>query len=128
MLNPAGTERPVSGTAGLHEGPDQKVSTPTFLSALLKNRPNCTRRGANIHLMMSCWSLRDGQFGTFSTPSAPKSRSGWEKAGRIYLTNPTVVLVPKGVPHGPVKNQQCHPPNVHYHIGQEAAYKAAPVT
>jgi hypothetical protein len=41
------------------------------------------------------------------------------------FTDPSVVLIPKGTPHGPVVIENVERPIAHYHIGLAAGYKAA---
>ncbi len=43
------------------------------------------------------------------------------------ITEPTVVVVPKGTPHGPAKVLRADLPIAHYHIGLEAEYRAEAV-
>ncbi|MGD1119908.1 MAG: hypothetical protein ABR886_10550 [Dehalococcoidales bacterium] len=49
-----------------------------------------------------------------------------EEREEYVFTQPTVVLVPKGTPHGTVKVRKLGKPIVHYSIGLAAAYKASP--
>jgi hypothetical protein len=50
---------------------------------------------------------------------------GEEREEHVF-TQPTVVLVPRGTPHGAFKVRKLGKPIVHYSIGLAAAYKASP--
>jgi hypothetical protein len=47
-----------------------------------------------------------------------------EEQEEYVFDKPTVVLVPKGTPHGPVNIRRVDRPIVHYHIGLAGEYKA----
>ena len=49
-----------------------------------------------------------------------------EEQEEYTFNEPTVVLVPKGTPHGPVVIKSLDRPIVHYHIGLGPDYKASP--
>ena len=51
---------------------------------------------------------------------------GEEREEHVF-TEPSVVVIPKGTPHGPVKVRKVDKTIVHYSIGLAADYKAAPV-
>jgi hypothetical protein len=51
---------------------------------------------------------------------------GEEREEHVF-TEPSVVLIPKGLPHGPVNIRRVDRPIVHYHIGLAADYKATAV-
>jgi hypothetical protein len=48
-----------------------------------------------------------------------------EEQEEYSFNQPTVVLVPKGTPHGPVNIKNVTRPIAHYHIGLAADYKAS---
>ena len=48
-----------------------------------------------------------------------------EEQEEYVFDKPTVVLVPKGTPHGPVNIRSVDRPIAHYHIGLSGEYKAA---
>jgi hypothetical protein len=52
---------------------------------------------------------------------------GEEREEHIFK-DPTVVLIPKGMPHGPAKVRKLDRTIVHYSIGLEGDYKAEPAT
>jgi hypothetical protein len=52
---------------------------------------------------------------------------GEEREEHVF-TEPSVVVVPKGLPHGPVKVRRLDNPIVHYGFGLAPAYKATPVS
>jgi hypothetical protein len=52
---------------------------------------------------------------------------GEEREEQVF-TEPSAVLIPKGMPHGPVTVRKLDRPIVHYSIGLAAAYLAEPVS
>jgi hypothetical protein len=52
---------------------------------------------------------------------------GEEREEHVF-TEPSVVLIPRGTPHGPVKVRRVDRTMVHYHIGLAADYKATKVS
>jgi hypothetical protein len=54
-------------------------------------------------------------------------RLGEEQEEHTF-TEPSCVLIPKGLPHGPVTVKSLERPIVHYTVGLDTAYKAEPVS
>jgi len=50
-----------------------------------------------------------------------------EEREKYIINEPSVVCIPKGLPHGPIKYERVDRPFVHYAIGLDPEYKASPL-
>ncbi|MFB0558921.1 MAG: hypothetical protein ACETVS_00055, partial [Dehalococcoidales bacterium] len=110
------------------EGKDMEGFNASFSFGFVKNTGVChPLKGALVHPYDECLVFEGTDSSNILYLGAEVSIELGEEAEEHVFTEPSVVLIPKGMPHGPVTYRRVDRPIVHYHIGLAADYKATPV-
>ncbi len=110
------------------EGKDMEGFNAHFSYGFIKQPCTChPMEGALIHPYDECLVFEgDGKSDILTLGAEISIELGEEKEEHVF-TEPSVVLIPKGTPHGPVTVRQLDNPIVHYTIGLAAEYKATAI-
>jgi hypothetical protein len=120
------------GPAGLYpeprvwmEGKDMEGFNANFSYGFVK-KPTTLHplEGAIIHPYDECLVFEGTDLSDILHLGAEISVELGEEREEHTFTEPSVVLIPKGTPHGPVKIKKVDRPIVHYSIGLAGDYKA----
>lgn len=123
------------GPAGLYpepriwmEGKDMEGFNANFSLGFIKNPTTLHPvAGAVVHPYDECLVFEGIDNRNILYLGAEVSVELGEEREEHVFTEPSVVLIPKGLPHGPVNIRRVDKPIVHYHIGLAADYKATAV-
>jgi hypothetical protein len=122
------------GPAGLYpepriwmEGKDLEGFNANFSFGFIKKPGACHPvEGALIHPYDECLVFAGTDNNNILYLGGEISIELGEEAEEHVFYEPSVVLIPKGMPHGPVNFRRVDRPIVHYSIGLAADYKATP--
>jgi len=121
------------GPAGLYPEPriwmeakDMEGFNANFSLGFIKDPTKCHPiDGALVHPYDECLVFEGTDNRNILYLGAEVAVELGEEREEHVFTEPSVVLIPKGLPHGPVNVRRVDRPIVHYHIGLAADYKAA---
>jgi len=122
------------GPAGLYpepriwmEGKDLEGFNANFSFGFIKNPTTLHPvAGALVHPYDECLVFEGTDNTNILYLGAEISVELGEEREEHVFTEPSVVLIPKGLPHGPVNIRRVDKPIVHYSIGLAPDYKATP--
>jgi hypothetical protein len=107
------------------EGKDMEGFNASFSYGFIKKTGSIHPvKGALVHPYDECLVFAGIDNTDISYLGAEVSVELGEEREEHTLNVPSVIIVPKGMPHGPVTIKKLDKPIVHYHIGLAAAYKA----
>jgi hypothetical protein len=110
------------------EGKDLEGFNAHFSFGFIKEPGMChPKGGALIHPYDECLIFAGLNNTNILHLGAEVSIQLGEEREEHVFNKPSVVLIPKGLPHGPVTTRKIDAPIVHYMIGLAAAYKAEAV-
>jgi len=107
------------------EGKDMEGFNASFSYGFIKKAGVChPLKGALVHPYDECLVFAGTDNTDITYLGAEISVELGEEREEHVFNVPSVVLVPKGMPHGPVRVSKVDKSIVHYHIGLSTAYKA----
>jgi len=110
------------------EGKDMEGFNANFSYGFIKKAGACHPvEGAIVHPYDECLVFAGTDNTDITYLGAEISVELGEEREEHAFNKPSVVIVPKGTPHGPVTVRKVDRPIVHYHIGLAAGYKAESV-
>jgi hypothetical protein len=110
------------------EGKDIEGFNANFSFGYVKKPGIChPLEGALVHPYDECLVFEGTDNSNILYLGAEVSIELGEEREEHVFSEPSVVLIPKGMTHGPVTYRRVDRPIVHYHIGLAADYKATPV-
>ena len=110
------------------EGKDMEGFNANFSFGFVKNTGVChSLEGALIHPYDECLVFAGTDNSNILYLGAEVSVELGEEAEEHVFNEPSVVLIPRGMAHGPVTFRRVDRPIVHYSIGLAADYKATSV-
>jgi len=110
------------------EGKDMEGFNANFSFGFIKEPSVCHPvEGALVHPYDECLVFAGTDNSNILYLGAEVSVELGEEGEEHVFNEPSVVLIPKGMPHGPVTYRRVDRPIVHYHIGLAADYKAESV-
>ena len=120
------------GPAGLYpepcvwmEGKDMEGFNANFSLGFVKKTGVCHPvKGALVHPYDECLVFAGTDNSNMLYLGAEVSIQLGEEGEEHIFNEPSVVLIPKGMPHGPVTYRRVDRPIVHYSIGLAPEYKA----